>query len=112
MAPTSSNPIRDLRKQLASEIVRALGPKSQHLLAPRFGIPQPRMSELSRGLVERCSVEWLIRRIHRLGGSVSVTVALGDVQREWTVSQFAKHRRRRSGVSRGTLGDATSGRAK
>jgi predicted XRE-type DNA-binding protein len=100
MATTSNDPVVDLRKQLASEIVRALGPKSQHLLAPRFGIPQPRMSELSRGRVERCSVEWLIRRIHRLGGSVSVTVALGDVQREWTVRQFAERRRRQSGVPR------------
>jgi predicted XRE-type DNA-binding protein len=99
MGTTSGDPVGDLRQQLAREIVRALGPKSQHLLAPRFGIPQPRMSELSRGQVDRCSVEWLIRRIHRLGGSVSVTVALGDVQREWTVRQFAERRRPQPGVS-------------
>jgi predicted XRE-type DNA-binding protein len=104
MATTSNDPVVDLRKQLASEIVRALGPKSQHLLAPRFGIPQPRMSELSRGRVDRCSVEWLIRRIHRLGGSVSVTVALGDVQREWTVRQFAERRSRKTGVPRQDFG--------
>jgi len=112
MASTSSDPVCDLRQQLAGEIVRALGPKSQHLLAPRFGIPQPRMSELNRGLVDRCSVEWLIRRIHRLGGSVSVTVTLGDVQREWTVRQFAEGRRRKTGVRRQEFGDANSGRAK
>ena len=70
------------RRQLAAEIVRSLGPHSQFVIAPRYGIPQPRMSELSRGLVTRCSIEWLIRRIYRLGGTVTLTVTLGDVRRE------------------------------
>ena len=94
MDSTFGDSIRALRQQLAGEIVRSLGPKAQHVLAPRFGIPQPRMSELSRGLVDRCSMEWLIRRIHRLGGSVSVTVALGDVRRGWTVRQFRRRKDR------------------
>ena len=94
MDSTLGDSIRALRQQLAGEIARSLGPKAQHVQAPRFGIPQPRMSELSRGLVDRCSMEWLIRRIHRLGGSVSVTVALGDVRRGWTVRQFRRRQDR------------------
>ena len=77
------DPIFLLRRQLAREIVRSLGPNSQFVIAPSFGIPQPRMSELNRGLVARCSAEWLIRRIYRLGGSVSLTVTLGDARAEW-----------------------------
>jgi predicted XRE-type DNA-binding protein len=65
--------IRQIRLQLAAEIVRSLGPLAQHVVAPSFGIPQPRMSELNRRLVDRCTVEWLIRRIYRMGGSVRVT---------------------------------------
>ncbi len=78
-----TDPIMPLRRQLAAEIVRSLGPNSHYLLAPRCGIPQPRMSELSRGKVERCSIEWLIRRIYRLNGSVTITVTLGNYAREF-----------------------------
>ena len=78
------DPIPSLRRQLAREIVRSLGgSQSQFVVAPFYGIPQPRMSELGRGLVDRCTMEWLIRRIHRLGGSVSLTVTLGDAYRAW-----------------------------
>jgi predicted XRE-type DNA-binding protein len=94
MSKPPDDPIHALRRQLAREITRSLGPKSQHRLAPEFGIRQPRMSELSRGVVDRYSLEWLIRRIHRLGGSVSVDVTLGDVAREWTVERFARQRGR------------------
>jgi hypothetical protein len=45
------------------------------------------MSELNRGVVDRCSVEWLIRRIHRLGGSIAITVTLGDARREWLIDR-------------------------
>ena len=67
MAAPFDDIIMSLRRQLAAEIVRSLGEGSQHTIAPTFGIRQPRMSELNRGVVERCTVEWLIRRIHRLG---------------------------------------------
>ena len=79
-----------LRRQLAAEIVRSLGPDSQFAIVPSYGIPQPRMSELNRGIVSRCSMEWLIRRIHRLGGSVSVTVDLGDAKRAWYQARLAR----------------------
>jgi predicted XRE-type DNA-binding protein len=79
--------IHALRRQLAAEIVRSLGPMSAYSIAPSYGIPQPRMSELERGRVDRCSVEWLIRRIHRMGGTVTISVELGDTAREWMWSR-------------------------
>jgi predicted XRE-type DNA-binding protein len=82
MAP--DDPIHIIRQQLAAEITRSLGgAESQHVVAPHFGIRQPRMSELSRGVVDRCTIEWLIRRIHCLGGAVTVDVNLGDAHRVW-----------------------------
>ena len=82
MAPPSRI-IIELRRQLAGEMVRSLGPGSAYCVAPSYGIPQPRMSELERGIVDRCSMEWLIRRIERMGGTVQVTVTLGDAGRKW-----------------------------
>jgi len=72
-----------LRRQLAAEIVRSLGEDSQFVVAPSYGIRQPRMSELNRGIVDRCTVEWLIRRIHVLGGTVRLSVTLGDARAAW-----------------------------
>lgn len=89
--------ILEIGRQLAAEIVRSLGSGSQHVIAPSFGIPQPRMSELCRGVVDRCSVEWLIRRIHRLGGSVEISVTLGDAGRQWRLERFAAIRAAREG---------------
>ena len=88
MPTRRDDPVRDIREQLAAEIVRSLGPMSQHVVAPSFGIRQPRMSELNRGRVDRCSVEWLIRRIHRLGGTVQVSVTLGDAGRKWVLDRM------------------------
>ena len=86
-----ADPIYLLRQQLAAEITRALGgADSQFVIAPHYGIPQPRMSELSRGLVQRCTVEWLIRRVYRMNGTVDLQVTLGDVQRAWWVEGFRR----------------------
>ena len=85
MPLSPDDPIHIIRRQLAAEITRSLGgPQSQHVVAPYFGIRQPRMSELSRGVVDRCTIEWLIRRIERLGGAVTVNVTLGDAYRTWS----------------------------
>ena len=92
MASYSENVVWGIRKQLAAEIARSLGPGSQYAIAPSFGIAQPRMSELSRGIVDRCSVEWLIRRIERMGGTVQVTVTLGDAGRKWMSDRFQAQR--------------------
>src|SRR5213075_1945518 len=64
-----------LRQQLAAEIVRSLGVDSQFVVGPSYGIRQPRMSERNRGIVDRCTVEWLIRLIHVLGGTVTLSVS-------------------------------------
>ena len=85
MRVSPGDPIHAIRQQLAAEITRSLGgADSQHVVAPYFGIRQPRMSELSRGVVDRCTIEWLIRRIHRLGGTVAVNVTLGAARRTWS----------------------------
>lgn len=83
MSLAPDDPSYLLRAQLAGAIVRALGGSSaQYVRSKRYGIPQPRMSELCRGKVERCSIEWLIRRVHRMGGTVSLTIELGDPEEE------------------------------
>lgn len=84
-----------LRRQLAAAIVRSLGGE-QYVIAPSYGISQPRMSELSRGIVERCTVDWLIRRVHRLGGLVRPEIEVGDVRREWTRAMFRQMRQQRA----------------
>ena len=51
-----ADPIYALRQQLAREITSSLGgARSQFIIAPYYGIPQPRMSELARGIVDRSS---------------------------------------------------------
>ena len=93
MAIDRSDAIYMLRQQLAAEISRSLGGSdSQFVIAPYYGIPQPRMSELSRGLVDRCTIEWLIRRVYRLGGSVTLQVELGDAARAWSQAMRARRR--------------------
>ena len=97
------DPIYALRQQLAEEITRALGgASSQFVIAPSYGIPQPRMSEMSRGIVGRCTMEWLIRRVYRMGGTVEVRVELGDVARAWSVERFRRRRIARELASGGT----------
>jgi hypothetical protein len=51
------------------------------------------MSELARGKVDRCSLEWLIERVHRAGGTVELTVTLGDSRAAFRRACFAKRRR-------------------
>ena len=92
------SPIYLLRQQLAAEITRALGgADSQFVIAPYYGIRQPRMSELSRGVVERCTIEWLIRRIHHMGGRVTLHVEIGDARRAW--SEAMRRRRAKARAS-------------
>jgi predicted XRE-type DNA-binding protein len=106
--------VMSLRRQLAAEIVRSLGPSAYYAMAKRFGFSQPRWSELERAKVERYSIEWLIRRIGRLGGSVRITVTLGDVGREWNMAARARGRASRaakSGAGKVGAGKAGDGKA-
>ena len=92
MSHSRTDPVHEIRRQLAAEIVRSLVPMAQHVVAPHYGIRQPRMSELNRGIVGRCTIEWLIRRIHCMGGTVCVTVTLGDAGRQWRVEALRRNR--------------------
>jgi predicted XRE-type DNA-binding protein len=94
MPVAPDDPVLSLRRQLAAAISKALGPKSQHVIASHYGIPQPRMSELERGIVARCTLDWLVRRVHRMGGSVTIQVVLGDAGRAWREQRFANKRLR------------------
>jgi hypothetical protein len=52
-------------------------------------------SLLTRGVVDRCTIEWLIRRVHRMGGSVTLSIELGDAGRAWLRERFWQVRARR-----------------
>ena len=79
--------ITALRRQLAAAITTAVGgSRGQFVIAPAYGIPQNRMSELARGRVHRHTMEWMIRRIHLMGGSVQLSITLGDVERQWRLN--------------------------
>ena len=95
-----------LRRQLAAAISRAVGEGGQHVIAPSYGIPQPRMSELERGVVGRCTLEWLIDRIYRLGGTVRITVDVPDASRAWWVRQARRRAEERVARGDGTPRDA------
>ncbi len=93
MTLAPDDPIYALRAELAREIVRALGGIfAQYFISPRYGIARPRMSELCRGDVSRCSMEWLIRRFHRMGGRVELRIEVEDPERERRFQAAAKRR--------------------
>jgi len=79
-----------LRKQPAAVIAKSLGPGGQIVVAPSYGIPQPRMSELERGIVDRCSLEWLIQAIYRLGGTICITADAPEATRAWNLAHFSR----------------------
>ncbi len=85
-----------LRRELAAAITAAAGPNAQFIVGPAYGIRQPRMSELERGKVYRTSMEWLIRRIHLMGGSVALTITLPDVQTAHRRASLAYQRQRKA----------------
>ena len=90
--------ITALRRELAAAITTAVGgAQGQHVIAPAYGIPQNRMSELARGMVHRHTMEWMIRRIHLMGGSVALSITLGDVRREWWLRP-TRHKRQRKAI--------------
>ena len=97
VAISPDDPIYALRTELAREIARALGGRAaQGRIAKRYGIPRPRMSELCLGNVKRCSIEWLIRRIHNMGGTVTLTITLGDPERERWIARVRNRKNRRN----------------
>jgi hypothetical protein len=90
-----------LRRQLAGAIAGAV----DEMISPDFGIPQPRMSELNRGIVGRMSLEWLILRVFRMGGRVTIAVELPDVRGAWWSARFRAAAARRVARGEGTVRD-------
>ena len=68
------DPIPELKQQLAREITRLLGRYHQEVAAAILGLEQPRMSELSRGRLDRFSLQRLIRLLANVGRRVELTV--------------------------------------
>src|SRR4051812_43656020 len=91
--------ITEMRRQLAAAITTSLGANAQEITGPAYGIPQPRMSQLERGVVDRFSLEWLIQRIYVLGGTVRISVELPDAARAHRIKRMRASAARR--IARG-----------
>ena len=68
------DPVEQIKRQLASELVRAIDGWTPGQLIYRIDIDQPRVSDLRRGRLERISLARLIRWLHAMGCEVRVTV--------------------------------------
>lgn len=68
------DPIPELKRQLACELVRVTEGWTPTELGFFMGVDQPRVSDLRRGKLDRFSVESLIRFLKRMDHSVQVTV--------------------------------------
>ena len=69
------DPIPELKRQLAAELVRVMHGWTTTELVFRVRIDQPRISDLRRGRLERISLERLIRWLAELNHRVDVTVS-------------------------------------
>jgi len=74
------DPIPDLKRQLAEELVRVIAGWTPGQLIYRMRIDQPRVSDLRRARLERISVERLVRWLHQMEQRVDVRVI--DARRE------------------------------
>ena len=70
----ASDPVANLKQQLARAIVERLESSGQQNIARRLGIDQPRASELVRGRLQRFSLQQLVRFASRADGDVSINV--------------------------------------
>ena len=68
------NPIPELKRRAAEELVRAMDRWDQYEAASLLGTDQPRISELRRGRLERMSLERLIRWLNRADCDVELRV--------------------------------------
>ena len=69
-----SDPIPALKRQLGSELARALNGWHAHDISVLLGTDPPRISDLRRGRLDRFSLETMIRYATRLRLRVDVTV--------------------------------------
>lgn len=72
-----TDPVRHLKQQLAREICALVQPVQQCIAAYTLDVDQPLISRLRHGDVERVSLDRLIRMLHRVGRTVTLSVASG-----------------------------------
>ena len=68
------DPIPALKRQIAREIRTLIGRYNQHVAADALGIDQPRMSDILRDRLERCSLEKLIRLLAHIDYRAELTL--------------------------------------
>ncbi len=69
-----ADPIPELKRQLAAELLRLMGTTPPTQLIYEMRIDQPRISDLRRGRLERFSLERLIRLLRQMHHRVQLTV--------------------------------------
>lgn len=75
------DPVEDLKRQLAAELVRAIDGWTPGQLIYRMRIDQPRISDLRRGRLDRISIARLIGWLDAMGRDVRVVVERRRVSR-------------------------------
>jgi predicted XRE-type DNA-binding protein len=78
-----ADPIPELKRELASQLVQAMASCRTTDLLAQMRIDQPRLSDLRRGKLERISAERLIRWLSQMGFRVKFTIA--KVPGHWLV---------------------------
>jgi hypothetical protein len=68
------DPIPELKRELAAELVRIMSPYRTTDVLANVRIDQPRVSDLRRGRLERISVERLIRWLSQMGYRVEFSL--------------------------------------
>lgn len=69
-----ADPVPELKRQLAAELVRAIDGWTPGQLIYRIRIDQPRVSDLRRGRLERISLARLIRWLHGMNRVVELRI--------------------------------------
>jgi len=70
----TKDPIPELKRVAAEELVRVIDRWGQHEAAYWLGTDQPRISDLRRGRLERISLERLIRWLDRASCEVELRI--------------------------------------
>ena len=70
-----SDPVPELKRRLAAELVQAMEGWTPGQLIYRIRIDQPRVSDLRRGRLERISLARLIRWLHGMERAVELSVS-------------------------------------
>jgi predicted XRE-type DNA-binding protein len=68
------DPVEEIKRQLAAELVRAIEGWTPGQLVAWIDIDQPRVSDLRRGRLERISIARLVRWLDEMGCDVRVCV--------------------------------------